>query len=238
MDFGELVLRISESVSFPLLSAFLIGVLASISPCPLTTNITAMAYISRKITDRRSVVTLGILYTLGRMASYFTLGALVILAGVKIPRVSLLLQDIGERSLGPLLIVVGFILLDIVKLPLVQGSGALTSLGERVANWGSMGGFLLGMVFALAFCPYSAVLFFGIVMPLALKSTGGITLPAVFAIGTGLPVLLFGILLSAGVTKVAEWLQIVRGAERVARKIAALVFIGAGVYYLLLWIRS
>jgi len=238
MDFGGFVLQISESVSFPLLSAFLIGVLASISPCPLTTNITAMAYISRKITDRRYVVTSGFLYTLGRMASYFTLGALVILAGVKIPRISLLLQDVGEHALGPLLIVVGFILLDIVKLPLVQGSGWLTSLGERVANWGSMGGFLLGMVFALAFCPYSAVLFFGIVVPLALKSTGGIALPAVFAIGTGLPVLLFGILLSAGVTKVAEWLQIVRGAERVARKIAALVFIGAGVYYLLMWIRS
>lgn len=238
MDFGELVLRISESVNFPLLSAFLIGMLAATSPCPLATNITAMAYISRKITDRRYVVTSGILYTLGRMTSYFAIGALVILAGVKIPRISVLLQDAAERFLGPLLIIAGFILLDIIKLPLVQGGGRLSSIGERVASRGPVGAFLLGMVFALAFCPYTAVLFFGIVIPLALKSTGGISLPAVFAVGTGLPVLLFAILLSVGVTKVSEWLNIITAAERVIRRIVALVFIGAGVYFVVLWIQS
>jgi len=238
MDFGELVLRISESVNFPLLSAFLIGMLAATSPCPLATNITAMAYISRKITDRRYVVTSGILYTLGRMTSYFAIGALVILAGVKIPRISVLLQDAAERFLGPLLIIAGFILLDIIKLPLVQGGGRLSSIGERVASRGPVGAFLLGMVFALAFCPYTAVLFFGIVIPLALKSTGGISLPAVFAVGTGLPVLLFAILLSVGVTKVSEWLKIITAAERVIRRIVALVFIGAGVYFVVLWIQS
>ncbi len=238
MDFGEVVLRVSQGVSFPLLSAFLIGMLAAISPCPLATNITAVAYISRRITNRKYAVTNGVLYTLGRMTSYFMIGALVILAGVKIPRISLLLQDAGERFLGPLLIIVGFVLLDIIKLPLVHGSGRLSSIGERVANWRAVGGFMLGIVFALAFCPYSAVLFFGILMPLALKSTGGIALPAVFAIGTGLPVLIFGALLSAGVTKVSTWLNLVADVERVVRKIAALVFIATGVYYLVLWIQG
>jgi len=236
--FSEWVMRVSDSVNFPLLSAFLIGVLAATSPCPMATNITATVYISRRITSRRHVVILGILYMLGRMTSYFTIGALIMLVGVKIPRIALFLQDAGERFLGPLLIIVGLILLDIVKLPFIQGGGRLSSIGERVANRGRTGAFLLGIVFALAFCPYTAVLFFGIVVPLGLKSTGGITLPAVFAIGTGLPVLLFAILLSVGVAKVSTWLNRITAAEKVIRKIVALVFIGTGVYFVVLWIGS
>ena len=230
MDFSELVLRISESVNFPLLSAFLIGVLAAISPCPLATNIAATAYISRNVTSRRYVITSGLLYTLGRMTTYFTVGALIMLADVKTHRISLFLQDAGDIFLGPLLIVMGILLLGIVKLPVLQGGGRLSSIGERVAKRGRIGAFLLGAVFALAFCPYTAVLFFGILMPMALKTTAGVTIPAVFAIGTGLPVLLFAVLLSAGVTRVSVWVNKVTAVERVMRKIVALTFIGAGIY--------
>jgi cytochrome c biogenesis protein CcdA len=237
MEFGDLVQRISESVSFPLLSAFLIGIMAAISPCPLATNISAMAYISRNITDRRYVLTSGILYTLGRMVSYFIIGAVVIVAGASIPNLSLFLQDAGERFLGPLLIVVGILLLDIVKLPFFQGSGRLASFGEKVAKRGRTGAFLLGVVFALAFCPYTAILFFGILVPLALETTAGVTLPAAFAIGTGLPVLIFAVLLSFGITRVAEWLNAVSSAEKVIRKIVALLFIGVGIYFVVLWVQ-
>ena len=157
MEFGDLVQRISDSVSFPLLSAFLIGIMAAISPCPLATNISAMAYISRNITDRWYVITSGLLYTLGRMVSYFIIGAVVIVAGANIPSISLFLQDAGERFLGPLLIVVGILLLGIIKIPFLQGSGRLASIGEKVAKRGRIGAFLLGVVFALAFCPYTAM---------------------------------------------------------------------------------
>ena len=238
MELGGLVHQIADSVSFPLLSAFLIGILAAISPCPLATNITAMAYISRKITDRRYVVVSGVLYTLGRMTTYFIIGALVILAGVKVPSIAMFLQDAGERFLGPLLIVLGILLLGIIKLPIFQGSGRLTSLGERVARKGRFGAYLLGVVFALAFCPYTALLFFGILVPLALESTAGIALPASFAFGTGLPVLVFAVLLSAGVTKVARWLGAVTAAEKVIRKAVALLFIGVGIYFIVLWIHG
>jgi len=238
VELGGLVHQIADSVSFPLLSAFLIGILAAISPCPLATNITAMAYISRKITDRRYVVASGVLYTLGRMTTYFIIGALVILAGVKVPSIAMFLQDAGERFLGPLLIVLGILLLGIIKLPIFQGSGRLTSLGERVARKGRLGAYLLGVVFALAFCPYTALLFFGILVPLALESTAGIALPASFAFGTGLPVLVFAVLLSAGVTKVARWLGAVTAAEKVIRKAVALLFIGVGIYFIVLWIHG
>ena len=230
MDFSELVLRISESVNFPLLSAFLIGILAAISPCPLATNIAATAYISRNVTSRRYVITSGLLYTLGRMTTYFTVGALIMLADVKTHRISLFLQDAGDIFLGPLLIVMGVLLLGIVKLPVLQGGGRLSSIGERVAKRGRIGAFLLGAVFALAFCPYTAVLFFGILMPMALKTTAGVSIPAVFAIGTGLPVLLFAVLLSTGVTRVSRWVNKVTAAEKVMRKLVALTFIGVGIY--------
>ena len=238
MEFGDLVQRISDSVGFPLLSAFLIGIMAAISPCPLATNISAMAYISRNITDRRHVVTSGILYTLGRTVSYFIIGALVIAAGASIPNLSLFLQDAGETFLGPLLIVMGILLLGIVRIPFFQGSGRLALLGERVAKRGRLGAFLLGVVFALAFCPYTAIIFFGILVPLALESTAGITLPASFAVGTGLPVLVFAVLLSFGVTKMAQWLDVVTAAEKVIRKVVALIFIGAGIYFVVLWVQN
>lgn len=238
MEFGDLVQRISDSVSFPLLSAFLIGILAALSPCPLATNISAMAYISRNITDRRNVVTSGLLYTLGRAVSYFIIGAVVIVAGASIPNLSLSLQDAGERFLGPLLIVVGVLLLGIVNIPFPRGSGRIAAIGEKVAGRGRAGAFLLGVVFALAFCPYTAVLFFGILVPLALESTAGVTLPASFAVGTGLPVLVFAVLLSFGITKVAQWLNAATAAEKVIRKAVALLFIGVGIYFVVLWVQG
>lgn len=238
MDFGEFALRLSESGSFPLLSAFLIGVLVSLSPCPMATNIAAIAYVSRGVAERRYAVMTGTLYTLGRMFSYSILGILIIAAGLEIPGVASFLQDFGEQVLGPLLIVVGIIMLNIDRLSFGLGSGKIALIGGKVADWGIIGGFLLGVVFALAFCPYSAILFFGVLIPLALKSTGGMALPAVFAIGTGLPVLVFGTLLSAGVAGVSTWLNVVTRAEKIVRIIVSIIFIGVGIYYVILWLQA
>ena len=113
----------------------------------------------------------------------------------------------------------------------------LAAVGGKVANWGMIGGFLLGVLFALAFCPYSAVLYFGILMPLALKTTGGIALPAIFALGTGLPVLIIGTLLSFGVAGVSNWLNTISRVERIIRMVVAVIFIGVGIYYVVLWIK-
>jgi len=134
--------------------------------------------------------------------------------------------------------VIGVIMLSINRMPFSLGGGRLSSIGGKVADWGMIGGFLLGALFALAFCPYSAVLFFGVLIPLALKSAGGVTLPAVYAIGTGLPVLVFGTLLSAGVARVSTWLNAVTRAEKVIRVVVAIIFIGVGIYLVVLWIQS
>ena len=238
MDLGGIMPQLSEGVNIPVLSALFLGLLTAISPCPMATNIAAIAYVSRRVTDRRYAIMTGTLYTLGRMISYSVLGILIIVAGLEIPGVASFLQDFGEQILGPLLIVVGLIMLNIDRLSFSLGGGKLSSIGGKVADRGMIGGLLLGVLFALAFCPYSAVLFFGVLIPLALKTTGGVTLPAVFAIGTGLPVLIFGMLISIGVSRVSAWLNALTRAEKIIRVIVSIIFIGIGIYYVVLWIQT
>jgi cytochrome c biogenesis protein CcdA len=204
----------------------------------MATNIAAISYVNRRVAERKYAVITGILYTLGRIFSYSVVGILIIVAGLEVPGVALFLQDFGKQVLGPLLIVVGLIMLNIDRLSFRLGGRKLSSIGGRVADWGMIGGFPLGVLFALAFCPYSAVIFFGVLIPLALKSTGGVTLPAIFAIGTGLPVLVFGTLLSAGVTRVSIWLNAVTRAAKVIRTMVSIIFIGVGIYYVVLWIQA
>lgn len=234
MDFGGLL----SNSNIPALSALFLGLITAISPCPLATNIAAIAYISRKVADRKYAVITGSLYTLGRIFSYSLIGILIVVVGVEIPGVALFLQDIGEQVLGPILIVVGLLMLFIDKLSFGRGGGGLAALGGKVADWGMVGGFLLGVLFALAFCPYSAVLYFGVLMPLALKTTGGIALPAIFAFGTGLPVLIIGTLLSFGVAGISGWINAISRVERIIRIVVSIIFIGVGIYYVVLWIQT
>lgn len=229
---------LTGNLNIPVLSALLLGLITAISPCPLATNIAAIGYVSRRVTERRYAVITGVLYTLGRMFSYSVIGVIIIVAGLEIPGVASFLQDFGDRALGPILIVVGVIMLVADRISLGLGGGRLSALGAKVAGWGMLGGFLLGVLFALAFCPYSAALFFGVLIPLSLKSAGGVALPAVYAIGTGLPVLVFGVLISLSVARVSAWLNAVTRAERIIRVAASVIFIGVGIYLVVLWIQS
>ena len=229
---------ITGNLNIPVLSALLLGLITAISPCPMATNIAAIAYVSRRVKERRYAIITGALYTLGRMFSYSIIGVLIIVVGLEIPGLATFLQDFGEQALGPLLIVIGVIMLIINKLPLSLGGGKLSAVGAKVSDWGMIGGFLLGALFALAFCPYSAALFFGVLIPLSLKSTGGVALPAVYAIGTGLPVLVFGVLISTGVARVSTWLNAVTRAEKIIRVAVSIIFIGVGIYLIVLWIRA
>ena len=143
MDLTEIIQQAADESTIPVITAFLLGLLAAISPCPLATNISAMAYISREITKPKYVILSGILYTLGRMVSYFSIGALIIVAGTQTHHISDFLQDKGEQFIGPLLIVIGVIMLDFIKLPFIQGGGRLSSIGERWPNAGNWEHFYL-----------------------------------------------------------------------------------------------
>ena len=231
------LLGFATSLNIPVISALLIGVVATIGPCTMATNIAALAYISRRVADRKYAVTTGALYTLGRMFTYSVIGVLIILAGLKTPGISTFVQDIGEKALGPFLIIVGIALLFIDRLSFGRGGNSLSQMGSKVADWGMLGGFPLGAIFALAFCPVSATLFFMVLIPLALKSAGGVTLPAFFALGTGIPVLLFGTLLSFGMSGVTGWLNTITRVEKYIRIAMAIIFIAVGIYYVVLWLK-
>ena len=218
----------------PLVAAFFIGLLMTFSPCPLATNITAIAYISRKIGNARHTVLVGILYSLGRMTAYIGLAALIVYSGLNIQAISYFLQEYGEKLIGVFLVIMGILMLEIVDLPLPGGHGWLRRIETALADRGYAGGFLLGVIFALALCPFSAVLFFGMLIPLALKTGDALFVPAVFGIATALPVMIISFLIVHGVKRVSGMMTTVQRMDTLVKRAVAVVFIGVGVYYIII----
>jgi len=228
MDYINLLI---DQYNIPFLTAFLTGVLTSISPCPLATNITAIAYISKGIKTPKNTLLNGFYYTLGRGLSYTILASLIYL-GFSSFEVSRIFQGWGEKILGPVLILIGLVMFDVIKLNIKTKNERVEHLKEKLATKGYLGSFLLGCLFALAFCPYSGVLFFGVLIPLVLRSTEALLLPPLFGLGTGLPVIVFSFLIAFSVQKVGQAFQIVQKIEKVSRKVVASIFILTGIYYL------
>jgi cytochrome c-type biogenesis protein len=217
--------------SVPLVAAFFIGLLTAMSPCPLATNITAIAYVSRRIDSGRHTLLVGSLYAAGRSVAYVAIAAAIVYTGLNVQAVSFFLQDYGTMLLGPLLIVLGILMLDVVDIALPGGGGRrLASLMEGLSEKGSAGSFLLGVLFALSFCPFSAVLFFGMLIPIALKTGDALLVPGVFGIATALPVVVVSVLLVGGVGRAAHLLQRAQAADYWVKRAVAAVFIGIGIY--------
>ena len=219
-----------DNYNIPILTAFLLGVLTSISPCPLATNITAIAYISKEIKTAKHTLLNGIFYTLGRGASY-TILATLIYFGLSAFQISSIFQGWGDKVLGPVLIIIGLIMFGVIKINFGKDGEKIEKIKIWLAQKGFIGSFLLGMLFALAFCPYSGVLFFGALIPLVLKSAEGLLLPPIFAFGTGLPVILFSFIIAFAVQKLSQVFQIMQKIEKVMRYSVATIFIIAGAYY-------
>ncbi|MBN2169109.1 MAG: sulfite exporter TauE/SafE family protein [Actinobacteria bacterium] len=211
--------------------------MTAVSPCPLATNIAAVSFVSKKIDNRKYTVIAGALYTAGRMLAYTILGILLVLIGLSASGVSLFFQDYADKILGPLLIFFGLVMLDVIKFSIFKGR-ITSSIQEKIGDWGLFSSFLLGFLFALAFCPYSAILFFGMLIPLSLESTGGIVFPAVYGLGTGLPVFVFAAALSLGVSEMGKHIARIQKFEKYFRWFAGVIFIGVGIYYLVILIKS
>ena len=210
-------------------TALWLGILTSISPCPLATNIAAVSYVGRQVGKPRSVLLSGGLYTAGRAFAYLVLGAAAVWSLMSVVAVSSFLQGGFHRALGPLLIVVGFLLLGVLKIS-VPGFGVSEGMKDRVDRAGIWGAGILGIVFALSFCPVSAALFFASLVPLAVEHSSPVVLPAVYGIGTALPVAVFALVLAAGAGWLGKVLDKVQLFELWARRITAVVFIAVGVY--------
>jgi cytochrome c biogenesis protein CcdA len=211
-------------------AAFFIGLMMAISPCPMATNIAAISYVSKKIGDKKHTLGAGIAYTLGRALTYVALASLIVYAGLNIQGASLFLQKYGEILLGPFLLIAGLIMLGKIGLPQVSCGAGMASFKEKLSEKGYFGAFGLGEVFAIAFCPFSAVLFFGMLIPLSLTAGDGILIPAIFAFSTGLPVILFSFMLAYSASKVGQAMNKIQAFDEWMRKIVAWTFIFIGIY--------
>ena len=226
----EFLTNILENSTMPWLSALVLGLMTAISPCPLATNITAVGFISKDIDNRNRVFLNGLLYTLGRAISYTAI-ALIIYLGADQFKFSGFFQLYGEKIIGPLLIFIGLFMLDVIKIRF-PGMSGLTSKMENKMKWGYFDVVLLGMVFALAFCPYSGVLYFGMLVPMTVTSASGLYLPLVFALATGIPVIIFAWILAYAVSGIGNVYNKVKSFEIWFRRVIAVLFILVGIYYI------
>ncbi len=211
--------------------AIWLGVLTSISPCPLATNIAAISYIGRQVEHSKRMFLGGLAYTLGRTFTYIILGAILVSSAHAIPPVSMFLQNRFRLIIGPLLIIAGLFLLGVI--PLKSGGSILShNTQQRLAKSGLWGAFLLGLVFALAFCPISAALFFGNTLGLAAKHGSRLFMPSLYGLGTALPVIAFAWILAFSAKALGKSFDRVQAVEKWLRRVSGVVFIGAGVYSL------
>lgn len=221
---------ILESSNAPWLSALVLGFMTAISPCPLATNITAVGFISKDIENKHRVFINGLLYTLGRVITYTAI-PLIIFMGVDQFAFSGFFQRYGEKVLGPMLIIIGLFMLDVIKVSL-PGMSRLSKKMQEKTKWGYWDAIVLGMLFALAFCPYSGVLYFGMLVPMTVSSASGLYLPVIFAIATGIPVIIFAWVLAYTVSGIGSVYHKVKTFEIWFRRIVAVLFIAVGIYYI------
>lgn len=232
----EYLHSIIDNSNMPIVTAFILGILTAISPCPLATNITAIGYISKDIENRHRIFWDGILYTVGRIVAYTVLALLIIpllREGASIYAIQKVISKYGELAIGPALILIGVFMLFAHRLNLPKfgfdGTG-----GERLKSKGSLGALFLGVLFALAFCPTSGVFYFGMLMPMSAAETGGYWLPVVFAIATGLPVAIVAWILAYSLSGIGRFYKKIQSVQKWMNRIIAVLFILIGIYYLIL----
>lgn len=227
----EFLQKILENTQYSVITAMILGLMTAISPCPLATNISAIGFISRDIEDRRRVFLNGLVYTLGRAISYTGIAVIIYFGAGQID-ISGWFQRMGEKFLGPILIIIGLFMLDFITVNL-PGIGSITEkIGEKGRS-SYLNTLLLGILFAMAFCPYSGVLYFVMLIPMTVASADGLILPVVFAIATGIPVIIFAWLLAFAVGNVGKMYRSIKAFEIWFRRIVAVLFIGVGIWYII-----
>ncbi|MFI3279896.1 MAG: aromatic aminobenezylarsenical efflux permease ArsG family transporter [Rikenellaceae bacterium] len=229
----EWIQQLLDSSTTPLLTAFLLGLLTAISPCPLATNITAIGFISRDLESRNRIFWNGVLYTLGRVLSYTILGIVLIgilREGSSLFKVQKIVSKWGEMVLSPALILIGLFMLfgDKLKLPSFGFNG---SGGDGLKSRGGLGALLLGVLFALAFCPTSGVFYFGMLIPMSATSAAGYLMPVVFAVATALPVIIVAWVLAYSVGEIGKVYNRIKLFQKWFSLVVALLFIAVGIYY-------
>lgn len=231
----ELLNNLYSSASAPIISALLLGLMTAISPCPMATNIAAIGFIGRDVGNKNRVFYNGLIYTLGRTLAYSIL-AIIIVLGADQFKISGAFQANGEKIIGPLMLIIGVLMLGVIRINFPAFSRLTDKFRNRSKHnyWSVL---LLGVLFALAFCPYSGVLYFGMLIPLTINTASGLYLPIVFAVATGIPVIIFAWIIAYTVSGIGKVYNKLKIFELWFRRIVAVIFIGVGIYYIFaVWI--
>lgn len=229
----EWLQSILDNGAAPALTAFILGLLTAISPCPLATNIAAIGFISKNIEDRKAIFMRGIYYTVGRVLAYTVLGIILISIlkeGASMFGIQKAISKWGELLIGPVLLVIGLFILFGHKLNLPK-FGFDGSNSEKLAGKGSWGALLLGVLFAMAFCPSSGIFYFGMLIPMSVTATVGWLLPVLFAVATALPVLVVAWILAFSVEKVGEVYGKIQTVQKWLNIVVGTLFVIVGIYY-------
>lgn len=230
----EWLQSILDNGAAPALTAFILGLLTAISPCPLATNIAAIGFISKNIEDRKAIFIRGIYYTVGRVLAYTVLGIILISIlkeGASMFGIQKAISKWGELLIGPVLLLIGLFMLfgDKINLPKFGFEGG--EKGEKLAGKGSWGALLLGVLFAMAFCPSSGIFYFGMLIPMSVTATIGWLLPVLFAVATALPVLVVAWILAFSVEKVGEVYGKIQTVQKWLNIVVGTLFVIVGIYY-------
>ena len=230
----EWLQSILDNSTAPALTAFILGLLTAISPCPLATNIAAIGFIGKNIEDRKAIFKRGIFYTVGRIIAYTVLGIVLISIlkeGASMFGIQKVISKWGELLIGPVLLLIGLYMLfgDKINLPKFGFDGG--EKGERLAGKGSWGALLLGVLFAMAFCPSSGIYYFGMLIPMSVTASAGWLLPVLFAIATSLPVLVVAWILAFSVERVGEVYGKIKTIQKWLNIIVGTIFALVGIYY-------
>jgi cytochrome c biogenesis protein CcdA len=212
--------------------ALWLGVLTSVSPCPMATNVAAIGYLARSSHSRAMQLLAGLLYAAGRALAYALVGALITWGLMSAPAVSIFLQKHLGQLIGPLLVFVGMVLLGL--LPGLPSFGIVGNrISKRVADMGVWGAGLLGFLFAMAFCPVSGALFFGSLLPMAVARESVVLLPVCYGVGSALPVLFFGILLTVARQSASRAMGRLQRIDRWLMPATGWILVAAGLYLII-----
>ncbi len=227
----EFIEQIANNTNMPFISSFFIGLATAISPCTFAANVAAISYIAHDANNPSKALYAGFLFSIGRIVTYFVIGAIMISAGQVVGSFARDTQTYGNMVIGPVLIFIGLWFAGLFEFDISFGSNLTQRFSASLSSKGGIGALLLGMLFAFAFCPYSGMLFFGLLMPLAISSSSGIVFPIIFGIGVNVPVIIFAILLYVSMTKARMFGKALTSSWTYLGKIIGWIIVATGCYY-------
>jgi cytochrome c-type biogenesis protein len=228
----EYLMNLLDSTQNPLMYALILGLLTAISPCQLATNIIAIAYIGKDISNKQRIFANGLFYALGNAIGYSSIG-LILFFGASKFHVSKILVSNGNMIMSLFLIITGVLMLDLIKMRLPTFEKITEKIKNRQNKGNKLNAALLGFLFAVTFCPYNAVIFFGMLIPLTITSVYGLYLPLVYSLASGFPVIVIAWLLAFSISGIGNFYDKIRVFQKWFNRVVAGIFIAIGLYFFL-----